>query len=122
MTGALNANDIPRTESGRLLTGRGRFIDTIVLPRMLHLAFLRSPVAHATLDEVDVTLARGKPGVVGAFNADDFAPLIAEMPQTKLATLPDHISPPQPPLVSDTIRHQGEPIAVVAAENLALHF
>ena len=37
---------IPRTESSRLLTGRGRFIHTIILPRMLQVAFKRSPVAH----------------------------------------------------------------------------
>ncbi len=109
---------VPRTEARRLLVGRGRFVDTVTLPRMLHAAIVRSSVAHATLLRLDASKARQLPGVVGVFSAQDVATLMAEVPQTRLETMPGHLSPPQPPLVADAIRYQGEPLAVVAAESL----
>ena len=114
-----STNRIPRSEATRLLMGRGRFLDSVSPPHMLHLAFVRSPVAHAKLTKVDVSTAMAMPGVVGVFRAEDFATVMAEIPQTKLDTMPGHVSPPQPPLVAETIRYQGEPVAVVAAETLA---
>ncbi len=107
---------IPRSEADRLVTGRGRFVDTISLPHMLHLAFVRSPVAHGKLVSVETTAAASMPGVSAVFTASDFEPVVAEIPQTKLAIMPGHVSPPQPPLAHQTIRFQGEPVAVVAAE------
>ena len=58
------------------------------------------------------------PGVVGVMVAADYAPLISEIPQTRLDNLPEHRSPPQLPLVEKHIRHQGEPLVVVAAETI----
>ncbi|MBT7664099.1 MAG: hypothetical protein HN608_04205, partial [Rhodospirillaceae bacterium] len=45
--------EVPRDRAKRLLTGRGRFVDDIQLPRMLHLAFVRSPYAHARIEAID---------------------------------------------------------------------
>lgn len=110
---------MPREEATRLTMGRGRFVDTITLPRMLHLAFVRSPVAHARLINIDTSIAASMPGVVRVFRALEFAPFIADMPQTKLDMMPGHVSPQQAPLAIETIRFQGEPLAAVAAETLA---
>ena len=64
--------NVPRTESARLLTGRGRFIHAVSLPRMLHLAFLRSPVAHANNGLMDTAAAAGLPGGEASYTATDY--------------------------------------------------
>jgi carbon-monoxide dehydrogenase large subunit len=63
-----------RTEDPRILTGRGRYIDDIVLPGMLHAAFKRSMVPHGRLVSVDVTAARELPGVVAVYTGADLEP------------------------------------------------
>ena len=60
---------IPRSESKRLMRGRGRYIGDIVLPRMLHLAFVRSPYAHAKILSLDLERARACENVVSVFPA-----------------------------------------------------
>ena len=55
---------IPRLELPRLAAGRGRYVDDIVLPRMVHAVFVRSPHAHARLVAIDTKEAHLQPGVV----------------------------------------------------------
>ena len=55
---------IRRTEDARLLEGRGRFLDDVDLPGAAHVAFVRSPVAHARIRSVDTSLAKQSPGVL----------------------------------------------------------
>src|SRR5262249_19045453 len=62
---------VKRIEDPRLLRGRGRFIDDIVLPRMLHAAFVRSPHAHAAVRHIDAAHARRVEGVVAVLAAAD---------------------------------------------------
>src|SRR5262249_22488367 len=62
---------MPRKEDARLLTGRGTFVDDVVLPEMLHVAFARSPVARARIRSIDVSSARDLPGVVAVLTAED---------------------------------------------------
>jgi len=52
---------VTRVEDRRILTGRGRYIDDVRLPGMLHAAFLRSPFAHARIGGIETTEA-GKSG------------------------------------------------------------
>lgn len=54
---------VPRPNAKRLLAGRGRYVTDLVLPRMLHAAFVRSPYAHASIVSIDATEARAMPGV-----------------------------------------------------------
>ena len=56
---------VPRTEDPRLLTGRGRYTDDFVLPRLAHGYVLRSPHAHARIRSIDVRAAQQMPGVLG---------------------------------------------------------
>jgi carbon-monoxide dehydrogenase large subunit len=65
---------IPRRELSRLLSGRGRYIDDIKLPRMLHAMFVRSPHPHARLRSIEVAAARVAPGVVAVFTAVEINP------------------------------------------------
>ena len=53
-----------RVEDPRLLTGRGKYIDDVVLPNMAHAAVLRSPHAHARIKSIDTSRAEALPGVV----------------------------------------------------------
>ena len=54
---------VPRKEDGRLLTGRGSFVDDIILPGMLHAFFVRSPHGHARITGIDTAAALALPGV-----------------------------------------------------------
>ena len=60
-----------RVEDATLLRGRGRFVDDIALPGLLHATFVRSPVAHARLNGIDVSAARALPGVRAVFTYHD---------------------------------------------------
>jgi len=62
---------IKRVEDPRLLTGRGRYLDDLGLPRMLFASFVRSPYAHARIVRIDAAAARVLPGVVAVVTADD---------------------------------------------------
>ena len=62
---------IKRNEDPRLLTGRALFVDDVELPGMVHVAFLRSPYAHARILGVDVREARRREGVVAVYTAED---------------------------------------------------
>ena len=62
-----------RKEDARLITGQTNWTDNITLPGLLHVAFLRSPHAHARITSVDVSAARQAPGVIAAYSGADFA-------------------------------------------------
>jgi aerobic carbon-monoxide dehydrogenase large subunit len=116
---------ILRREDHRLLTGRGQFIADLALPRMLHAAFVRSPVAHAHIRSVDLSRAASAPGVAYVLSGADLAKLLPPVPDTQLSlprkwtTQVQHkfINPQQPLLAHDKVRHVGEAVAVILAES-----
>ena len=63
--GGVIGKRLPRKEDGRLLTGRGTFVDDIVLPGMLHVAFVRSPIARGRIRSIDTSIARESAGRAG---------------------------------------------------------
>jgi aerobic carbon-monoxide dehydrogenase large subunit len=109
---------IKRNEDPRLLTGRALFIDDLDLPGMLHVAFLRSPYAHARLQGIDVSRARQREGVIAVFTAEDLGsywqpgPLLVPPPPVEGMVFHQRT---QVPLAKDKVRHMGEPIALVVA-------
>ncbi len=109
----------PRRETRRLVAGRGTFTGDIVLPRMAHVAFLRSPYAHARIASIDAAAARKMPGVLLVATAAELAGICQPM-RTAMANAPDHVSPPQAPLADGVARWQGEPVAAVVAETPAM--
>ena len=106
---------IRRKEDPELIVGNGRFVDDIRLPGMLHLAFVRSPHAHADIRSIDTAAALAVPGVVGVFTAGDLA-FASGVPCASNPT-GDAKQPLRLPLSSDRVRMVGEPVAVVAAES-----
>ena len=67
--------DRRRKEDQRLITGRTRWSDNIVLPGMLHMAMVRSPFAHARITSIDTTAAAAAPGVVLVMDPDTGQPV-----------------------------------------------
>ncbi|WP_406347628.1 xanthine dehydrogenase family protein molybdopterin-binding subunit [Streptomyces sp. NBC_00144] len=106
---------VPRREDPRLLTGRGRFVDDIQLPRMLHAQFVRASVASGRLTSLDLSAVREVPGVVAAFTADD---LDLSAITAGLHRPPEEYVPTEMPVLArDRVRFVGEPIAIVIAED-----
>ncbi|MEU1696315.1 xanthine dehydrogenase family protein molybdopterin-binding subunit [Streptomyces hirsutus] len=105
-----------RKEDARLVTGQTNWTDNISVTGLLHIAFLRSPMAHARIERVDVSPALERPGVVAAFSGRDLAEGLGSLPcawpVTEDIVLPDH-----PPVAVDEVRHAGDPVAVVVARD-----
>src|SRR5258708_37289479 len=79
---------------------------------MLHMAFLRSPYAHAKITSVDVSGAKSLPGVIAAFSGADFADEQGSLPCAWPVT-PDIVIPNHPPMAVDEVRYVGEAVAVL---------
>ncbi|HEY9475820.1 MAG TPA: xanthine dehydrogenase family protein molybdopterin-binding subunit [Mycobacteriales bacterium] len=115
-TAGLIGQPLPRKEDARLITGQTRWTDNIVLPGLLHLAILRSPIAHARITGVDVSAARELPGVIAAYTGADLAAELGALPCAWPVT-PDMVHPDHHPLAVDEVRHVGEAVAVVVARD-----
>ena len=62
---------VPRPNTKKLVEGRGQFVDDMVLPRMVHVAYVRSPHAHARILSIDAAGAVAVPGVVRVLTGED---------------------------------------------------
>ena len=83
---------------------------------MLHVAFLRSPYAHARITSVNVSAARSEPGVIAAYSGADFAAEQGSLPCAWPVT-PDIVIPAHPPMATDEVRYVGEAVACVVARD-----
>lgn len=108
---------VKRKEDGRFITGRGRYTDDIVLPNMTHAYIVRSPHAHAKIKSINVDQAKAQPGVVAIFTGKD-------METDGVGSVPngwqigeDMKEPPHPPLAVGKVRHVGDGVAIVIAED-----
>jgi carbon-monoxide dehydrogenase large subunit len=101
---------VKRKEDSRFIVGAGNYIEDIVLPRMLHMAILRSPYAHAKINSIDTSAATALPGVVAVVTGE----LLAEH---KLAWMPTLSGDTQAVLATDKVRMQGQEVACVIAED-----
>lgn len=107
---------LPRADAKRLLEGEGRFVDDVPIARLAHIAFLRSPFAHARIVRLDTQAARSAPGVVAVLTGADVARLCT--PYTGILThIPGMRSVPQYPMAVERALWQGEPVAAVVAES-----
>src|SRR5215470_11403941 len=105
-----------RKEDARLVTGQTNWTDNIVLPGMLHMVFVRSPMAHARITSVDLSAARAMPGVIAAFSGADFADEQGSMPCVWPVT-EDIVMPSYPPMAVDEVRYVGDIVACVIARD-----
>ena len=111
---------IKRNEDPRLLTGQGLYVDDVDLPNMLHVAFVRSPYAHAKINSIDVSQALQREGVVAIYTANDLGdywkpgPLLVSPPPVDNIVFNEKT---QVPLAKDKVKFAGEPIVMVLAES-----
>ncbi len=110
---------ISRKEDPRLLTGRGRYVDDIVVPGMLHVAFARSDLARGRIVDIDVEAARGATGVVAVLTAADVNHLLVG-PMGATPMLSMGAAGPYKVLADDEVRYVGDPYALVVADSRAL--
>ena len=103
-----------RKEDARLVHGQTNWTDNIQLPGTLHMAILRSTVAHAKITRLDVTPALSQPGVVGAYGAKELGDLNGSIPCV-WAVSEDLKTPAFPALAIDKVRYVGDCVAVVVA-------
>jgi carbon-monoxide dehydrogenase large subunit len=101
---------VKRKEDDRFIRGMGRYIDDVKLPGMLHMAVLRSPVAHARINSIDTSAAAALPGVVAVVTGELLA-------QHNLAWMPTLSGDTQAVLATDKVRMQGQEVACVVAED-----
>jgi carbon-monoxide dehydrogenase large subunit len=101
---------IKRKEDDRFLQGKGHYVDDVKLPGMLHMAILRSPLAHARINSIDTSAAAALPGVVAVVTGELLA-------QHKLAWMPTLSGDTQAVLATDKVRMQGQEVACVIAED-----
>jgi carbon-monoxide dehydrogenase large subunit len=107
-----------RKEDARLITGRTRWTDNISLPGMLHIAVVRSPLAHARITGISTDAAQQLPGVHGVFTAADLGAEGISLPCAWPITA-DMKAPQAPPLAVDTVHFAGEGVAIVVARDAA---
>ena len=107
-----------RQNALRHLAGRGRFVTDLGLPRMVHAAFLRSPVARGHIAELDVSEARNAAGVIRIFTAADLNPTCEPWTGTldhfaRMTSIAQNI------LAEGEVLWAGQPIAMVLAQSRA---
>jgi CO/xanthine dehydrogenase Mo-binding subunit len=99
-------HSLPRVDGVDKVTGKAKFVGDLIIPGMLHGKILRSPYAHARIRSIDASKAESLPGVVGVLTAADVADL-------------HPIYNGRPVVAMDKVRYVGEPVAAVAAVDLA---
>jgi len=103
-------HSVRRVEDDRLIQGDGHYVDDIVLPGMLHLVMLRSPIPHGRIVSIDTSAAEAVPGVVAVLTG-------AALDGYGLAWMPTLSGDTQAVLATDKVRFQGQEVAAVVAES-----
>ncbi|MHA6784157.1 xanthine dehydrogenase family protein molybdopterin-binding subunit [Pseudonocardia saturnea] len=113
MAGSILGTSVRRVEDLDLITGASTYVGNLALDGVLHLTFVRSPVAHALVTGLDTAAAAAAAGVVGVFTAADL-----DLPAHH-GLMVVNADLPRPPLATDRVRFVGEAVAVVVAESQA---
>ena len=113
-----NISGAGRLEDHRFLTGEGRFTADLRRDGEAHGYVLRSPHAHADIVSVDTADAAAMPGVLAVFTAADFtADGLGDLQnKSQIPSDPPMAHPPRPVLARGKVRHVGEAVAFVVAE------
>jgi aerobic carbon-monoxide dehydrogenase large subunit len=115
-TGGPIGRRMRRKEDPRLITGRGSYVDDMVMPGMVYMALVRSPVAHAKITSIDTSGAKSFPGVRAVLTGEDInvgapLPMVWVPPGVEVKT-PEHW-----PLARGEVNHVGDPVAVVVGDD-----
>ena len=101
---------VPRIDAYDKVTGRAAYVGDLEIPGMVHGLILRSPWPHARVLSIDASEAEGLPGVLGVLTRDHLGgidPYFGSVVRDR------------PIVAMDKVRYQGEPVAAVAARDLA---
>ncbi len=109
---------VPRPNLTRLTEGRGQYVSDVTLPRMIHVAFVRSPHAHARIVGIDTAAAKQAPGVIAAVTGAELAKVITPWVGV-LTHLKGIKSAPQHAIAVDRACWQGEAVCAVVAKTRA---
>src|SRR5580658_2897834 len=109
---------VPRPNLARLTQGRGQYVSDVVLPRMVHVAFVRSPHAHARIKNIDVAAAKKSQGVVAVVTGAELAAVITPWVGV-LTHLKGIKSAPQHAIAVERACWQGEAVCAVVARTRA---
>src|SRR2546430_17004612 len=117
--------EVKRKEDPRLITGRLTYVTDVVLPGMHHVAFVRSPHAHARIRRIDAAAATRRPGVLRVVTGEDIRTRCAPLPLEGASAEGsgpggDNIGRKHYPLSLDRVRHVGEAVAAVVATSEAV--
>jgi carbon-monoxide dehydrogenase large subunit len=104
-----------RKEDARLLTGRGAYVDDVALPGMLHVAFVRSPIARGRIVSIDASQALALPGVRAVLTNADLLQFDIQMVSFFLISPPP--GPKIHPLAHGRVAYVGDPVAIVIADS-----
>lgn len=113
--GKVVGSAVRRVEDKRILTGRGTYVDDIVVRDMLHATFVRSPHAHALITGVETAAAEAAPGVVAVITGSQMAELAN--PLNFGGEVEGLRTPVYAAIAADKVRFVGEPVAIVIAES-----
>src|SRR5271156_7146892 len=109
---------VPRPNLARLTQGRGQYVSDITLPRMAHVAFVRSPHAHARIQNIDTADAKKSPGVIAVVTGAELAKVITPWVGV-LTHLKGIKSAPQHAIAVERACWQGEAVCAVVARSRA---
>ena len=104
---------VKRTEYPRLIKGLAHYVDDISLPGTLHVAFVRSYLAHAKINSIDTSAAESAPGVIAVYTGKDVAEKVGPVPCA--GALPDLKVPDHRVLATNKVYFVGHPVAAVVA-------
>jgi aerobic carbon-monoxide dehydrogenase large subunit len=109
---------VPRPNLRRLTQGRGQYVSDVTLPRMAHVAFLRSPHAHARIVKIDTAKAKQGPGVIAVVIGAELAKVISPWVGV-LTHLKGLKSAPQSAIAVERACWAGEAVCAVVARSRA---
>ena len=109
---------VPRPNLQRLTQGRGQYVSDVTLPRMVHVAFVRSPHAHARIVKIAAEAAKKSPGVIAVVTGAELAKVMTPWVGV-LTHLKGLKSAPQAPIAVDRACWQGEAVCAVVARTRA---
>src|ERR1700722_20022429 len=109
---------VPRPNLARLTQGRGQYVSDVVLPRMVHVAFVRSPHAHARIKNIDSAEAKQAPGIIAIVTGAELAKVITPWVGV-LSHLKGIKSAPQHAIAVERACWQGEAVCAVVARTRA---
>lgn len=109
---------VPRPNLARLTQGRGTYVSDVTLPRMAHVAFVRSPHAHARIKSIATEAAKKSPGVIAVVTGAELAKVMTPWVGV-LTHLKGLKSAPQSPIAVEVACWQGEAVCAVVARTRA---